>query len=155
MSLKVAMVDRNCLRNDRSLAKFSATPNTAWNDVCIAMNVESNIKLIALKVCKTDSMDWKAGLALSSASWINLLIKNKQSDEMKIKKINIKSPHYSLDKQELFKRQNQESYNGPQKQQLDKMRISRFHVDYQNTEPKKIIESKSWTRYTRFSMHEF
>lgn len=48
--------------------KFSATPNNAWKDMCIAVYVDSNIILTALNDCTIDCIDSKAGREFSSAA---------------------------------------------------------------------------------------
>jgi hypothetical protein len=68
------MVEYNFIINDLRRVKFSATPNNAWKDICIAVNVESNIILTALKDWTTDCIDSKAGREFSAAAMITLKI---------------------------------------------------------------------------------
>lgn len=62
------MVEYNFTINILKRVKFSATPNNAWKDMCIAVNVDSNIILIELNDWTRDCIDSKAGREFSAAA---------------------------------------------------------------------------------------
>jgi len=71
-NLNDTIVECNFIINNLKREKFSATPNNAWKDMCIAVNVDSNIILIELNDWTTDCIESKAGREFSNAATTNL-----------------------------------------------------------------------------------